>query len=220
MAVLRRTRRNRGRRCRDGPPEDKPFHWIPCLLGAGVAAARRLSVHARPDLFNGIVQARGGFAIAVFALRLLPVLAVDTATVHRGTRWHTCGGRPSALHQERWLLVVPVVFVAAMASRTSSRSDAGHAVSTRFGAEGRSNPGRCARPRRESPREIGATCSGAGQQLALADRPHRADAGVLVDRDPSFVPFPPNEARAELADGYASGPVAVEVCSQPIVIGC
>jgi hypothetical protein len=111
---------------------------------------------------------------------------------------------PERVRGDRLLAAVPVVVVAAMlavnvqAVRSWSRSfDA-------FRAGVDEAQGVVTTTDALSPDERAVLWGWTGSSLSLIVR-GRSDAGLLVDPDPSFVPFPPRDARNQLADAYTWG---------------
>jgi len=170
------------------------------LLGTGVAAAA-VAIYTFTPTTQEAFAARGGAAIAALALQLFLLWlwicdrAPSSATAH--PRW---AGRVEPV-QSRWLLFVPVLFVAAIAyaevsaiGRWTRSLDAFQAAVDRA-----TGPTQVDEVLPEDRRHVvwGWTSS----SLSLIVR-HRAGAGILVDRNPSIVPFPPYAAREQLADKY------------------
>ena len=104
----------------------------------------------------------------------------------------------------RWLLLVPILFVAGMAfgnlrALTSwSRSFDAFQAEVEEHAKSTDVDEVLPADRRQ------VVWGWASSSLSLIVR-RNADAGVLADRDPSFVPFPPSAARDQLPDEYVWG---------------
>lgn len=165
------------------------------VLVLGCAALIAAVVGLEPSVFTGF-QARGGAAVAAFLLEVFLM-------------WRWIEGRRSSARADKPLrgrlpAVIAVAFVAAMVVvnvqpvRTWSRSlDA-------FRAEVDAADGTVvvdevlARDRRAV--VWGWTSS--SLSLLLRGTP---DSGILLDGNPSLVPFPPSEARSQLSDDYTWG---------------
>lgn len=132
--------------------------------------------------------ARGGAAVAVFVLLAL-----------LWWLWTTRGGAAESL--PRALLAVPVLFVAAMlAVNVQALAGWSESVSA-FRSQVNAAPGvvdvTTVLPAER--RDVLWNWTASSLSLILRERP---DAGVLVDRRPSYVPFPPDVARDQIADEY------------------
>jgi hypothetical protein len=170
------------------------------LLGAGLACAA-VAIYTLVPTSQEAFAARGGAAIAALALQLflfwlwIRDRAPSSATAH--ARWAT-RVEPA---QTQWLLLVPVLFVAAMAYVDISAVGGWTRSLSAFQAEvdRAKGPTQVDEVLPEDRRHVvwGWTSS----SLSLIVR-HSAEAGILVDRNPSIVPFPPYTAREQLADKY------------------
>ena len=144
--------------------------------------------------------ARGGAPIAAILLQLLLFgLWIRAGRGARDPRARTRG-----VIDSRWLLLVPILFVAGMAFGNLRALTSWSRSFEAFQAE------------------VARTCDvnvvdevlpadrrqvvwgWASSSLSLIVR-RDPDAGVLADRDPSFVPFPPSTARDQLPDEYVWG---------------
>jgi hypothetical protein len=165
------------------------------VLAVGCAALVLAVVGLEPDVVTGFA-ARGGAAVAAFLLELFLF-------------WRWLAGRGVAARgvehpQERLLAVIPVAFVVAMVVvnvqplRTWSRSvDA-------FRAEVDATEGTVVvdDALRADRRAVVWGWTSSSLSLLLRSRP---DTGILIDGNPSLVPFPPSEARAQISDEYTWG---------------
>jgi hypothetical protein len=165
------------------------------ILAIGCAALTVAVVGLEPDVVTGF-EARGGAAVATFLLELFLF-------------WRWLDGRASMARAEeraqgRLLAVIPVVFVVAMVVvnvqplRTWSRSL--DAFRTEVdAAEGIVVVDDALPPDR---RAVVWGWTASSLSLLLRSRP---EAGVLVDGNPSLVPFPPGDARAQISDEFRWG---------------
>jgi hypothetical protein len=174
-----------------GPWLDGFARSVLLALGAGALAVAVIAVG--PDPVTAF-QARGGAAIAVCAL-----------VVFLWWRWIEGRrgeiARPAWPQSERLLVAIPVAFVAGLAvAHAQPIRDWSRSLDA-FRAEVDRTRGVAAAidvlPANRRDVLWGWTAS----SLSLIVR-ERADAGVLVDRDPAYVPFPAKDARAQLDDEY------------------
>ena len=163
------------------------------MLALGAAALVAAVIAVAPDPVAAF-QARGGSAIAVSAL-----------VVFLWWRWiegrRGEAARRTWTHSGRLLVAIPVAFVVGMALtnvqpiREWSRSlDAFRAEVDRTQGVA---PAIDVLPANR--RDVLWGWTATSLSLVVRGRP---DAGVLVDRNPAVVPFPAEEARAQIADDY------------------
>jgi hypothetical protein len=162
------------------------------MLGVGCAVLVVAVVGLEPDAVTAF-QARGGAAVSGFVLELFLLWRWMQAREGIAENGRQSSARLSA--------AVPVVFAAAMLVanvqpvRTWSRSlDAFRAEVDR--TDGTVEVAAALPPER---RAVVWGWTSSSLSLLLRGDP---SAGILIDRDPSLVPFPPDEARAQLGDEY------------------
>lgn len=146
---------------------------------------------------SGIVaafQARGGTAVA--ALLLLAFLFWTWARADNVVAYSD-GGRLTS----RLLVAVPILFVAAVLATNVTPVRSWSSSLDAFRAEVRARQGIVIDVDALPPGERAVLWSWTSSSLSLIVRP-RADAAILVNRDPPLVPFPPRAARAQLDDSY------------------
>jgi hypothetical protein len=139
-------------------------------------------------------QARGGTAVA--GVLLLAFLFWTWARADRNPPYRD-GGRLAS----RLLVAVPVLFVAAVLATTVAPIRSWSSSLDAFRTEVGARQGVVVDVEAIPPGKRAVLWSWTSSSLSLIVRP-RADAAVLVNRDPPIVPFPPREARAQLDDSY------------------
>ena len=149
-----------------------------------------------PDTVTAF-QARGG---AVVALVLLEIFL--------WWRWiesqRAVARSSERVRPDRLLVVVPVIFVAAVLAVNVQAVRSWSQSFDAFRAGVDEADGVVTTTDALSPDERAVLWGWTGSSLSLIVR-GRPDAGLLVDPDPSFVPFPPRDARNQLDDAYTWG---------------
>lgn len=166
------------------------------FLGAGAVGVTVAISELTPSAVDGFA-ARGGAMIAALFLELY----LFWLWAHDGRPSRTRSETPAQRDASQLLLVVPVLFVGGMMYANVPATDRWSRSLETFRAE----VDRARRPSQvdevlpDDRRQViwGWTSS----SLSLIVR-HNADAGILVDPTPSFVPFVPDAARQQLADKY------------------
>jgi hypothetical protein len=149
-------------------------------------------------------KARGGVAMAGFALELF--LWWRWIRIRRGADRVITGHGAGAEPRAQYLLVaVPVIFVAAViATNVQPVRDWSRSLDD-FRVEVRETQGVAKAPD-VLPRDTRAVLWGwTSSSLSLIIR-NQPNAGILIDPNPSLVPFPVGEARGQLDDAYTWGP--------------
>jgi hypothetical protein len=164
-------------------------------LGLGVAALVLAVWRLEPSMVTSF-QARGGAAVAGFALMVF--------LLWRWIRTRHSPGEADTQMSTHLLVAVPIVFVASMLAvnvqpvRSWSRSlDA-------FRSEVEKTDNMIEVPAALPPNRREVVWGWTSSSLSLLLRSDQ-NAGILVDRDPSYVPFPPSDAREQLGDEYTWG---------------
>ena len=164
-------------------------------LGLGCGALIAAVVGLEVDTVTAF-QARGGAVAAAF---LLEVFLCWCWIRGRGSIAEAGDESPA-----RWLVAVPVAFVASMVVvNVQPVSSWSHSLDA-FRAEVDRTNGVVRADEVLPPGRLDVLWDWSAASLSLIVRADR-DSGVLVDRDPSFVPFPPAEARAQIDDEYTWG---------------
>ena len=178
------------------------------VVGGFVVSNRRL----RAAL---LVSGLGGALLATASLDLTPsaayagrgaavigVLALQGFLAILWRRRHRSEASAAVCAPElRWALVVPVVFVAAMCAANIRALDGWSHGLDAFGDEVDAATGLVYVDDVLSPDRRQAVWGWTGTSLSVVVR-RSSEGGVLVDRDPSFVPFAPADARSQIPDTY------------------
>jgi hypothetical protein len=166
------------------------------LLIAGCSVLIVALIGFDPDTVTAF-QARGG---AVVALVLLEIFL--------WWRWiesqRAIARSSERVRPDRLLVVVPVIFVAAVLAVNVQAVRSWSQSFDAFRAGVDEADGVVTTTDALSPDERAVLWGWTGSSLSLIVR-GRPDAGLLVDPDPSFVPFPPRDARNQLDDTYTWG---------------
>lgn len=171
-------------------------------LGVGTACAG-LAILALTPTPRSAFEARGGAAMAVLALELF--LFGHWARRRRATS-RASGPRPWGWEQvPQWYVAIAVAFVAGMsyANMQAARTWARSLATFQEAVEANSRPVPVDDALPGDRRLVVWPWTSTSLSLIVRRTP---DAGVLVDADPAFVPFPPEAARAQLDDQYVWRP--------------
>ena len=159
------------------------------LSGALVAVAR---FEPTP---SSAYAGRGAAVIAVLLLQCL--LAFRWRTRRTALRDGAANGRP----QLRWELAAPLAYVAALCAANIAALGAWSSGLDAFRAEVAASDGLVAVDEALAPDRRRAVWGWTAPSLSLIVR-RTAEDGILVDRDPSYVPFAPTNARSQIPDTY------------------
>jgi hypothetical protein len=162
------------------------------LLVSGLGGA--LLATSALDLTPSAAYAARGAAV----LGLLVLQGFLVLVWRRGHRDETTVVRTTEL---RWALAVPVVFVAAMCAANVRALDGWSQGLDAFGDEVNAATGLVYVDDALPPNRRQAVWGWTGTSLSLVVR-RSSDGGLLVDRNPSFVPFPPEDAGSQIPRTY------------------
>ena len=165
------------------------------VLALGCAALTVAVVGLDPSTVTAF-QARGGAAVAGFLLELF--------LWWRWIRRDEPVGRADGQRAARLLVAVPIALTAAMVAANAQPVSRWSQSLNAFRAEVDRTQGAVdvSDVLRADRRAVVWGWTSSSLSLLLRSRP---DAGVLVDSNPSYVPFPPGEARDQLGDDFAWG---------------
>jgi hypothetical protein len=160
------------------------------LLGVGFVAAL-VAIFGRDISSPKAFEARGGAAIAVLLLELFLAWS-----------WWRARREAPAVDTPGWYVVVPVALVAGMVATSLVAANAWSDDLDTFRATVDETDGvrRAADVLPAGHRRVLWDWTAASLSLVVRND---ASAGILVDVDPSYLPFTPAEARDQLSDEYA-----------------
>lgn len=178
-----------------GPWLEGIARWF--VLGSGCAAIVLALLGLEPSIVVAF-QARGGAAVAGFGLQLFLWWRWTQNRPRAATRGQhkSVGGECTHL-----LVAVPVAFVALMVAVNIQPARSWSRSLDAFRSQVNAANGVVAVDDVLPPDRRAVLWGWTSSSMSLIVR-RDVNAGILADRDPSFVPFPPSEARAQLDEKY------------------
>ena len=162
------------------------------LLGLGGALVAVARFEPTPST---AYAGRGAAVIAVLLLQCL--LAYRWYTRRTAKPDRAANGRP----QLRWELAAPLVYVAALCAANIAALGAWSSGLDAFRSQVTARDGLVPVDEALAPDRRRAVWGWTAPSLSLIVR-RSAEDGILVDRDPSYVPFAPKNARSQIPDTY------------------